>query len=109
MRWRAAVAARLASTHPDSDDVLHAARAAWQECRDLAAAEVTWPPTALPYEPMPEWARRAAASLYYLPYRSPAPFGGGVGRYDVQLPWTMDASAQEAFARLAVGRARTCS
>ena len=95
-----AVAARLASTHPDSDDVLHAARAAWQECRDLAAAEVTWPPTALPYEPMPEWARRAAASLYYLPYRSPAPFGGGVGRYDVQLPWTTDASAQEAFARL---------
>jgi hypothetical protein len=94
------VTARLASTHPDSDDVLHAARAAWEECRALADGEVTWPDVALPYEPTPEWARRAAPFLYYLPYRSPAPFDGGVGRYDVQLPWTMDAAAQETFARL---------
>lgn len=94
------VAARLASTHPDSDEVLDSARAAWEECRSLAADEVTWPPDELPYQPTPEWARRAAPYLYYLPYRSPAPFHGGVGRYDVQLPWTMDAGAQESFARL---------
>jgi hypothetical protein len=94
------VAARLQSAHPDSDDVLHATRAAWEECRSLAADEVTWPTESLPYQPTPEWARRAAPFLYYLPYRSPAPFGGGVGRYDVQLPWTTDATAQETFARL---------
>ena len=94
------VSGRLASTHPDSDDVLHAAHSAWQECRALASDEVTWPAAALPYEPMPEWARRAAPYLYYLPYRSPAPLDGGIGRYDVQLPWTMDAAAREAFARL---------
>jgi hypothetical protein len=96
----ATVSARLASTHPDADDVLHAAHLAWQECRTLAADEVTWPPDALHYEPTPEWARRAAPFLYYLPYRSPAPLGLGTGRYDVQLPWTMDAAARETFARL---------
>ena len=94
------VTARLASTHPDSDDVLHAAHSAWQECRMLAADEVTWPAAALPYEPTPEWARRAAPYLYYLPYRSPAPLDNGIGRYDVQLPWAMDAAARDAFARL---------
>jgi hypothetical protein len=94
------VAARLASTHPDSDDVLHAAHAAWQECRTLAADEVTWPPDMLPYERTPEWARRAAPFLYYLPYRSPPPVDGGIGRYDVHLPWSTDAAARESFARL---------
>lgn len=94
------VAARLASAHPDSDDVLHAVRTAWQACRELAADEVTWPGEALPYEPTPAWARRAAPFLYYLPYRSPAPLANTVGRYDVLLPWSTDAGAQEAFGRM---------
>jgi hypothetical protein len=93
------VATRLASAHPDTDDVLHAVRAAWKECRELAANEVTWPAETLPYEPTPEWARRAAPFLYYLPYRSPAPLANAVGRYDVLLPWSTDASAQEVFSR----------
>jgi hypothetical protein len=96
--WEA-VAARLASAHPDSDDVLHAARSAWQACRELAAEEVTWPPDALPFEPAPEWARRAAPFLYYLPYRSPAPVAGTIGRYEVLFPAPTDAAAQEAFRR----------
>ena len=94
-----AVAARLASTHPDSDDMLHAARSAWQECRQLAAGEVTWPDQVLPYVPTPEWVRRAAPLLYYLPYRSPAPLSGSIGHYDVLLPSDTDAAAQESFAR----------
>ena len=93
------VAIRLASTHPDTGDALHAARATWQECRALASGEVSWPETELPYEPAPEWARRAAPFLYYLPYRSPAPFEPSIGRYDVLLPEPTDAAAQEAFAR----------
>jgi hypothetical protein len=94
-----AVATRLASTHPDTDDILHAARDTWQECRELSSGEVTWPEPALPYLPTPEWARRAAPFLYYLPYRSPAPFGTSIGRYDVLLPPATDPVAQEAFAR----------
>lgn len=93
------VATRLASTHPDTDDVLHAARATWNECRELSSGEVTWPDPPLPYEPTPEWARRAAPFLYYLPYRSPAPFTTSIGRYDVLMPPATDPAAQEAFAR----------
>jgi hypothetical protein len=93
------VAARLAATHPDSDDIIHAARMTWLECRELSSGEVTWPADALPYVPTPEWARRAAPFLYYLPYRSPAPYDGSIGRYDVLLPDPTDAAAQDAFAR----------
>jgi len=94
-----AVSARLASAHPDTDDVLHAAQAVWAECRELAADEVTWPSEPLPYVPTPEWARRAAPFLYYLPYRSPAPLSNSIGRYDVLMPSSTDPAAQEAFAR----------
>lgn len=93
------VAARLASAHPDTDDILHAARSLWKECRELSADEVTWPDAALPYQPTPEWAQRAAPFLYYLPYRSPAPLSHSVGRYDVLLPSATDPVAQETFAR----------
>jgi uncharacterized protein DUF885 len=93
------VALRLASTHPDTDDVLHAVHATWNECRALSSGEVTWPGMELPYAPTPEWARRAAPFLYYLPYRSPAPYENTVGRYDVLLPAATDAAAQEAFGR----------
>jgi hypothetical protein len=96
--WRD-VASRLSSTHPDSDDVLHAARALWIECRELSSGEVTWPELPLPYEPTPAWARRAASLLYYLPYRSPAPLGTSIGRYDVLMPDPTDAAGQETFAR----------
>jgi hypothetical protein len=93
------VASRLAATHPDIDDILRAATASWNECRELSSGEVTWPPEALPYRPTPEWARRAAPYLYYLPYRSPAPFDHTVGRYDALLPDSADAAAREAFTR----------
>ena len=93
------VAARLAVAHPDIGDILDVARTTWNECRELSSGEVTWPDDVLPYRPTPEWARRAAPFLYYLPYRSPAPYDGSIGRYDVLLPATTDAAAQEAFAR----------
>ena len=93
------VATRLAGTHPDSGDILHAARMCWNECRELSSGETTWPDEALPFVPTPDWARRAAPFLYYLPYRSPAPYGSSIGRYDVLLPDPTDAAAQEAFSR----------
>jgi hypothetical protein len=94
------VAERIASRHPDVNDVLPVARATWQKCRELANAEVSWPDGPLPYEPMPAWARQAAPYLYYLPYRSPPPLLGGVGHYDVLIPEGSDASASTAFPRL---------
>jgi hypothetical protein len=94
-----AVAARLAALHPDTGDVLRAAHAAWTECRDHTAGEVTWPDAVLPYQATPEWARRAAPFLYYLPYRSPAPMSNSIGRYDVLCPVGPDPAAEEAFAR----------
>jgi hypothetical protein len=93
------VASRLSATHPDTDDILHAVRLSWNECRELSSGEVTWPEEPLPYRPTPDWARRAAPYLYYLPYRSPAPFESTVGRYDVLLPDATDPAAQDAFAR----------
>ena len=96
--WQA-VAARLASAHPDTDDILHAVQSLWNECRELSSDEVTWPDVALSYQPTSEWARRAAPFLYYLPYRSPAPLSNPIGRYDVLLPSATDPVAQETFAR----------
>ena len=93
------VASRLAATHPDLDGILDTAVSSWKECRELSSGEVTWPDEALPYRPAPEWARRAAPYLYYLPYRSPAPFERTVGRYDVLLPDSSDAAARDTFAR----------
>jgi hypothetical protein len=94
------VASRVASTHPDYDDVLSAARRSWTECLELSSGEVTWPPDPLPYRSTPNWARRAAPFLYYLPYRSPAPHEPFIGRYDVLLPEATDANGQETFARM---------
>lgn len=93
------VAARLVATQPDSGDILNVARQTWKACQELSSGEVTWPDQALPYVPAPEWARRAAPFLYYLPYRSPAPYDGSIGRYDVLLPESGDAAASEALAR----------
>ena len=94
-----AVAARLASFHPDTGNVLRAVHDCWNECHDRSKGEVTWPEAALAYQPTPEWARRAAPFLYYLPYRSPAPLSPSLGRYDVLFPAGADAAAEEAFAR----------
>ena len=93
------VAARLAATHPDTGDIIDVARRSWHECRELSSGEVTWPGEELPYRPTPEWVRRAAPYLYYLPYRSPAPYDGSIGRYDVLLPEPGDAAGQEVLAR----------
>jgi hypothetical protein len=69
---------RLAATHPDLDGYLPAYQRAWDECRARAGAcdLVTWPESPIQYVPIPEHTRDAAPFLYYLFYRSPAPFDG---------------------------------
>jgi hypothetical protein len=67
---------QLAAAHPAADDYLPAFERAWRECRDLAIARelVTWPDAPVRYVPIPDHTRAVAPDLYYLFYRSPAPF-----------------------------------
>ena len=72
------VQARLAGMHPSTADYLPAYQRLWEACRDRAAASdlVTWPSSPIRYVPIPIHTRDAAPFLYYLFYRSPAPFDG---------------------------------
>jgi uncharacterized protein (DUF885 family) len=67
---------RLAKTHPAADDYLAAYQRIWDACRERAEAGdlVTWPDAPIRYVPIPIHTRDAAPYLYYLFYRSPAPF-----------------------------------
>ena len=72
---------KLAELHPGPDDYLETFARTWAACRDTALARdaVTWPDWPLRYTTIPECTREAAPFLYYLFYRSPAPFDA----YDV--------------------------
>jgi hypothetical protein len=67
---------RLAAAHPDLDGYLPACQREWTACRERAAAcdLLTWPDYPIRYVPIPAHTRDAAPLLYYLFYRSPAPF-----------------------------------
>ncbi|MFN8485330.1 MAG: DUF885 domain-containing protein [Anaerolineae bacterium] len=73
--WRALLAA-LPDDHPSAAGYLDAFGTVWNGCKTLAEAAdlVTWPDYPLRYRPVPEAFRACAPSLYFLPYRSPAPF-----------------------------------
>jgi hypothetical protein len=73
--WPAAQAA-LAAARPSADDYLPRFERTWRRCREaaLAADLVTWPDRPIRYMPIPPHTRDAAPQLYYLFYRSPAPF-----------------------------------
>lgn len=68
--------ARLAAQRPTADDYLPRFERAWQRCYEAvrAADLVTWPDRPIRYVPIPAHTRDAAPLLYYLFYRSPAPF-----------------------------------
>ena len=67
---------RLNAAHPDVAGYLPAYQREWDSCRARAAERdlVTWPDYPIRYVPIPEHTRDAAPLLYYLFYRSPAPF-----------------------------------
>jgi hypothetical protein len=73
--WAAAQLA-LADDHPTAEDYLGAFARTWTTCRERAALHdvVHWPAWPIRYVPFPDWAADAAPYLYYLHYRSPAPF-----------------------------------
>jgi uncharacterized protein (DUF885 family) len=67
--------------------VLRRSRELWDECRAFAVERqlVTWPYYPVDFKPQPAWAREAAPKLYFLFYRSPAPFDN-LPRVDHLLP-----------------------
>jgi hypothetical protein len=73
--WRDALA-RLAERHPTAEGYYARFAETWAAARAAADAHglVTWPDAPIRYVPQPAWARRAAPALYFLAYRSPAPF-----------------------------------
>jgi hypothetical protein len=82
-----AVQERLAAEHPSAEHYLARFGEKWQACRDAARDHdlVTWPEAPLRYVPFPTHTRDAAPSLYYLNYRSPAPFDP-FGTFDYVVP-----------------------
>jgi hypothetical protein len=70
------LSARLAEDHPEADHYLASFEQTWTRFRNVAAAHdlVTWPDAPIRYVPIPAHTRDAAPLLYYLFYRSPAPF-----------------------------------
>jgi len=70
------VQVRLAADHPPPDEYFKAFDDTWRGCRERAeeANVVSWPDWPIRYAPFPEWTAGAAPYLYYLYYRSPAPF-----------------------------------
>ncbi len=71
-----ALGAALANDRPREADYLSAFTAQFEACRTLALAtdQVEWPDWPLRYVPIPVWAREIAPQLYFLFYRSPAPY-----------------------------------
>ncbi|MFN8062567.1 MAG: DUF885 family protein [Vicinamibacterales bacterium] len=67
---------RLAADHPDTSGYLEEFDRCWRRFHDAAvrADLVTWTAPPIRYVPIPPQTRDAAPSLYYLFYRSPAPF-----------------------------------
>ena len=89
--WHAALA-QLADAHPTIEQFPARFAEVWSESRAVAEAHdlLTIPDWPVRFEPQPAWVRPAAPSLYFIPYRSPAPFDPPP--YGTQYIPTIDAS-----------------
>ena len=80
--------AQLAADRPTRSEYFDAFERMWVECRTVAerANVITWPENwPIRYTTYPAWTAEAAPYLYYLHYRSPAPFDEYV-TYDYVVP-----------------------
>ena len=75
--------AEIAADHPTTPDYYESFARRWREIHEAVVAHdaVSWPHWPIRYVPIPEWAQTAAPQLYWLFYRSPAPFDP-YGTYD---------------------------
>ncbi|MCC7052009.1 MAG: DUF885 family protein [Gemmatimonadaceae bacterium] len=73
--WEGAQAA-LAADRPTTATYYATFERRWHDCRAIVEAHdaVTWGDWPIRYVPIPPWAREFAPQLYWLFYRSPAPF-----------------------------------
>jgi hypothetical protein len=73
--WRGALEC-LMDDHPAAAEYYSRYEEVWRAAREAALEHdlVTWPEAPIRYLPQPDWARPAAPLLYFLSYRSPAPF-----------------------------------
>jgi uncharacterized protein (DUF885 family) len=96
-----AVQELLAAEHPPAEAYLARFEERWRACRQAAHDHdlVSWPEAPLRYVPLPAHTREAAASLYYLNYRSPAPFDDP-GVFDYVVPPLEGLSGDALEARL---------
>ena len=79
---------QLAANRPAPDEYFAAFDETWRACRALTenANAVSWPDDwPIRYVPYPPWTADAAPFLYYLHYRSPAPFDAHT-TYDYVVP-----------------------
>ena len=93
---------RLAAVHPSPADYLSRFQRIWDACRDISERNdlVTWPDAPIRYVPIPAHTRDAAPYLYYLFYRSPAPFDRLPVHDYVVTPIEADMPADEQLRRL---------
>lgn len=93
---------QIAEAHATREDYLPRFERIWRACHDMAIERdlVTWPDAPLRYVEIPAHTRDAAPSLYYLFYRSPAPFDS-IPVFDyVVTPIGADLPAEEQERRL---------
>ena len=71
-----AVQNALAADHPSVDEYYDTFTTRWNDCHRTAMQHdvVTWADWPIRYVPIPSWAQEFAPQLYWLFYRSPAPF-----------------------------------
>ena len=93
---------RLTAAHPTTDAYLATYQDIWEACRELVSVTnlVTWPEYPIRYVPIPVQTRDAAPFLYYLFYRSPAPFDSLPIHDYVVTPIEADMPADEQLRRL---------
>jgi uncharacterized protein (DUF885 family) len=93
---------QLAADMPDAGRYIGEYEDAWHRCAEAGDRVVPMPRDAFEvvFEQIPAWARDASPALYYLYYRSPAPWKWPA-RYRYEVPWIdgLSATAQEARLR----------
>jgi uncharacterized protein (DUF885 family) len=102
-RW-ADVQLELAADRPTTATYYESFTRRWQEIHTevLKADVVSWPDSPITFVPIPAWARRAAPQLYWLFYRSPAPFDRYETYHYLVTPIDETFNADEQTKRLSV-------
>ncbi|MDI6694943.1 MAG: DUF885 family protein [Anaerolineales bacterium] len=93
---------QLNDVHPTAQVYLSRYQEIWEAARAACIAydQLTWPDFPILYTPIPNWARKAAADLYFLYYRAPAAFNRPPIHHYLVPPLDADLPAAEVEAFL---------